>query len=142
MHTAVVLVLLAALSTNAAAACSPARPEAWGAFFDLYSSSHQFALERTRFPLSVLVWEYGVDEKGQEASGPRRLTVSRAEYAKDGTALAPHAKAHGLKLRTKSQSSTAAMVELFQEDTDYLVLYHFHSVRGCWLLRQIENQSL
>jgi hypothetical protein len=141
MRTAVATTLLALLSANASAACTASRPEAWEPFFTQYSSSSQFALSRTRFPLSVLVWEFGVDEKGRESTSPRKSTVSPAEFAK-GEALALHARANGLKLRTKTQSATAVTVELFKEDTDYLVDYHFQFVNGCWFLRQIEDHSL
>jgi hypothetical protein len=141
MHNPIATLLCTQFLAVAASACLPSKPEPWEPFLARYSNSQQFALDRTRFPLPVLVREYGVDDKDRPATEYRTMIVSKTEYSK-GAALAPYATANGLQLRIRSLSSATAIVELFKPNSDNLILYRFRLIRGCWHLRQIENQSL
>jgi hypothetical protein len=140
-HIAILSTVLALSATNASAACGPSKPEAWEQFFANYSASHAFEVQRTKYPLKVLVWEYGV-ESGKDASAPKRSSVSRADYSKHRKSLSAHWLEHGMQTKLHSKATSAVVLDVFQENTDYSVLYHFRLLSGCWFLVQVENRSL
>ncbi len=139
---AVIFTVLGLSVAHAGAECGPSKPEAWDPFFANYSASHAFEVKRTKYPLKTLVWEYGLDANGKDASAPKRSTVSRADYSKDRKSLSAHWLEHGMQTKLHSKAASAVVLDVFQKNTDYSVLYHFRQLSGCWFLIQIENRSL
>jgi hypothetical protein len=122
--------------------CTQRKPESLDNFLERFSTDHDFANTRTIFPLRVLKWEFGLDEKGKDVSAPEKWKISRSDYAgwprldkvlKDNKQLAS---------RISSNSGTKAIFEIFQPNTDWIVLFHFKSQKGCWYFWQYEDRSL
>ncbi|MFA7293590.1 MAG: hypothetical protein WC023_15230 [Rhodocyclaceae bacterium] len=135
-------VLLVMSLTGQASDCSPQKPEPFDSFLKNFSSAQDFALKRTVFPLRMLKWEFGLDEQGKDVSAPEKWAISRGEY--DGWPTLSEALKENKQLTSRVGSITAAKVvlEVFQPNTDWLVLFHFRTQKGCWFFWQYEDRSL
>ena len=132
---------LAFLLPTLAQACSTNNPEVFAPFFSRFSNEQGFAVQRTDTPLRMLRWEYGLNDKGQDESSPVTSSLSREEYAK-WPSLKTYMQANGLQAKVKSLTNKAAVVDVYKDGSDWLVLYHFKRVAGCWRFWQYEDQSL
>jgi hypothetical protein len=133
--------LLAAPAAALAAVCSTNNPEPFGLFIRQFSSEPAFALKRTILPLEVLRWEYGINERGEEKPEVVVSWISKHEYAK-WAPLDGYMKKNGLTSSIESQSKNAAALKIFKDGTDWQVVYRFKLRKGCWFLRQFEDESL
>ncbi len=125
-----------------ASECTQRMPESFDTFLERFSSDHDFAIRRTVFPLRILKWEYGLDEKGKDVSAPEKWNISRSDYAgwpKLDAALKDNKQ---LAFRIGRNSGTKAVFEVFQPNTDWIVLFHFKAKKGCWYFWQYEDKSL
>lgn len=135
-----VALLTTAVAGNAAE-CSPDNPEPFVSFLQRFSTESKFTVRRTVLPLRMLKWEYGLNDKGEDDSAPMKSFVSKRDYLQWPT-LDSYIKSNNLTSAIDSQSRTAAILKVFKQDTDWQMLYHFKSQKGCWFFWQYEDQSL
>lgn len=139
------LLFAAALTTTVAAAnaveCSPKTPEPFARFLQRFSTEPIFSVKRTVLPLRTLKWEYGLDDKGKDASAPVKSFISARDYLQWPT-LDSYMISNTLRSAIDSQGRTAAVLKVFKPDTDWQMLYHFKRQKGCWLFWKYEDQSL
>lgn len=141
-HRLLLLICLLFLAVpGLAGACEAAQPESFAPFFTRFAADKGFAVSRTQYPLQVLVWEYGVDAGGKDASAARRSQVSRVADAK-APSLSASMRDQGLTSRPKHVGPRTAVVEVFKPDTDWLMTYHFRRLGRCWYLQEFQNHSL
>ena len=132
---------LATAAAGNAAECSPDNPEPFASFLQRFSMEPKFAVNRTVLPLRMLKWEYGLNDKGEDDSATVKSFVSKRDYLKWPT-LDSYIKGNNLTSAIDSQTRTAAILNVLKQDTDWQMLYHFKSQKGCWFFWQYEDQSL
>jgi hypothetical protein len=121
--------------------CTGSYQEEFAPFFSTFAADKSFSVERTRFPLRAMKWEYGIDSKGKDESAPRRFNVSKEKFASTPS-IATTIKDHGLTSRIKSVQTRIAVVELFKEGSDWFTSHHFKRVGNCWYLYEYQDHSL
>ncbi|MGC4061737.1 MAG: hypothetical protein QM749_13160 [Aquabacterium sp.] len=136
--TRLIVTLAMAPALSWAADCSPKKPEKFVDFLPAFSDSKGFALERTVLPLPLLQWSEGaIDTEGRSLHGPRRSYLSASEYWR-WPSLNKYMQDNELLSHVKSQTSTAAAVEVFKEGQEGQVVFNFKVKGGCWYLWQYE----
>lgn len=142
MHTTLLtLFLLLNPASSGTESCQAQQTEDFSPFFKTFSQSKPFAIERTITPLKQVVWEYGLDENGKDASIARTVEVSAAQYKASPT-LAAYMQENGLTSKTKSTTENIAVVEVFMPASDWLLSYHFVRRGNCWYLQEFQDHSL
>lgn len=124
-----------------AAGCSPKRPEPVAPFLNRFSTEPAFAVRRTVLPLQRLKWEYGANANGEDESAAVKSLITRQDYLR-WPPLDSAMKSNNLTSAIERQTATEVVLKIFQQDTDWLTLYHFRLQNGCWFLWQFEDQSL
>jgi hypothetical protein len=120
--------------------CSPKNPERCVDCLPNFSESKGFALKRTELPLPLLQWRDGVDTEGRPLTGPQKSYLSAAEYWR-WPSLNRYRQDNDLLSAVKSQTKSAAVIELFKDGADGVVSFHFRSKAGCWYLWQYEVRA-
>ncbi|HYD60332.1 MAG TPA: hypothetical protein VEC35_08250 [Noviherbaspirillum sp.] len=133
--------LLGTPITAFAAACSPKNPESFTLFLQRFSLEPTFALKRTIFPLQILRWEYGVNERGEDESAPVISRIAKSEYS-GWTLLDTYMRNNGLSSEIESKGKHKAVLKVFKDGTDWQMLYRFKLRNGCWFFWQFEDESL
>lgn len=136
----VAIFFTAAIDANARG-CMPNNRELFAPFLQRFSTEPAFALKRTVLPLRVLKWEYGIDENGEDESAPIKSFVSKRDYLRWPT-LDSYMKNNNLSSSVDRQTRSAVVLRVFQQDSDWPMLYHFKLWKGCWYFWQYEDQSL
>lgn len=121
--------------------CSTHSHEVFEEFRKRFSADASFALSRTRLPLQMLKWEYGLDKNDNSASTPKRSIISRAEYMK-WPSLASYMEQNDLTIIRQTKKDQNMVVDINKESTDWLFSYYFRMEGGCWYFWQLEDQSL
>lgn len=137
LRIAIAALILAPCLASAAPDCSPRKPERFVDFFPTFSETKGFALERTVLPLPLLHWSDGVDTEGRPLVGPRKSLLSAAEYWR-WPSLNEYMRRNDLLANVKSQTSVAAVVDIYKDGSEGTVSFHFKTKAGCWYLWQYE----
>lgn len=125
------------LMTWAAPECSPQQAERFVEFLPRFLSSKPFALQRTVLPLPLLHWQAGVDTEGRPITGPDKSYLSAREYFQWPT-LNEYMQSRELLSRISDQRAGSAVLELYQDGSQAVVVFHFKPDAGCWKLWQYE----
>ncbi len=141
LRSLILLVLVALTAPVRAGECEAREPEDFATFFSQFADDKQFATSRTIYPVRSIKWEFGADEKGNDASVAVRSKISKEQNAKAPT-LASHMKENGLTARTKNISKRVLAVEVFKPSTDWIVIFKFMRKGNCWFFTEYEDQSL
>lgn len=124
-----------------AGTCESKHTEKFAAFFDRFSTEKAFAIDRTLYPLRLRVWEYGLDEKGNDTSSPILKLVTKNQDQSEPS-LSTYMEENNLNFKITESSQKSTKVHLFKEGTDWSTVYHFVNKNRCWFLRDIEDFSL
>lgn len=141
IRTLVLFLLLMCSALATADNCTVSSPEEFASFFSKFSDNKMFSVERTKFPLRALKWEYGIDSKGKDESGSRRFNVSKEKYAAMPS-ISTVIKEQDLTSQIKSVQTRVAVVDVFKESSDWFSSYHFKRVGNCWYLYEYQAHSL
>lgn len=120
-----------------ASTCSPKSPEMFVEFLPSFTSSKAFALKRTVLPLPLVREVDGVDVDGRTLHGTQKSYLSAAEYWR-WPSLDQYMRDNDLLSQIRTQTKSAAVVELYKDGLDGQVLFHFKTQGGCWFLWQYE----
>lgn len=124
-----------------AGSCESKHSEKFEVFFDKFSTEKEFAVGRTLYPLRLRLWEYGLDEKGNDASSPILKFVTKAQD-QNKPSLSSYIQENSLDFKITQNLQKSAKVHIFKEGTDLSVIYLFVNKNRCWFLREIEDRSL
>ena len=120
--------------------CTASSPEEFASFYSNFADDKSFSMERTRFPLHAVKWEYGMDSRGKDESTPRRFKVSKEKFAAMPS-ISTTVQAHGLISRIRLVSRNVAVVELFKEGSDWFTSHHFKRIGNCWSFYEYRVKS-
>jgi hypothetical protein len=116
--------LLASVSLDAQAACSPADPESIDSFFQQYISSKEFAVSRTLYPYTTVV---------ESEEGQQKIVVTKssdAKYPSLSDYMAKNNMASDMEVRKPAQ----ATLRVYAPNSGFSIRYNFILKQGCWYL--------
>lgn len=121
--------------------CKSRKSEEFTTFFARFANDKEFATSRTTWPLPTIHWEFGADAAGNNESAPVRTLVSQAQDSASPS-LSTYISQNGMNSKIQTLTTNTAVVEIFKEDTDWLMTYHFSLTGHCWVLQEFQNHSL
>src|SRR5690606_27013118 len=116
------------------------KEEPFDAFLSKFISEKEFALERTKVPLSSYRYEYGVDENGKDDSAVFETKVGVDTLEQQPT-LGTYIKTNSLAYEVTSENNVQ-VVKVFKPDTDWLIEYRFEKKEGRWIFVSAHDYSL
>lgn len=124
-----------------ALACDAAENENFLTFFFHFSGDKTFAVSRTVYPLKVIAQKYGIDEMGNDLSSATRLARSKQQDV-ELPSLSQTLQNGNLIAKVHEKSSTANVVQVFGENSEWGQTYHFALQGKCWYLREFREHTI
>ena len=121
--------------------CGLSKPEDFRQFFSRFSTDKAFSSSRTLYPLRVQRLEYGIDPDSNDEPKPVRSRVTKEQDAPYPT-LDAYMKEHGLISEIIELRPKYAVVQVFMQDSDWLMTYHFRRKGNCWYMTELQDDSL
>jgi hypothetical protein len=121
--------------------CKSGKSEEFTNFFTRFANDKMFATSRITWPLPAIRWEFSVDEAGNDEYTPVRTLILQEQYSASPS-LSEFISQNNMKSKIQSLTANTAVVEIFKEDTDWSMTYHFSLTGNCWVLQEFQNHSL
>ena len=136
MKRLIPVILLSLLSGAALARpCDPVAAGSFETYLAAIQRSTTTLIANTSSPLNWVVIGNADEQPPQKSAIKSREIGSRIHATWPATNSE-------LKIRSFSAKKTKALVIVAKPDTDYQFEFRFHRIAGCWLLTEVEDQSL